>query len=743
MNMIRLRERSQENTIDFSTTPRLSPIARAARMAVSTIALASIINPLYAQVATQAGQAPQKTSPELPAVTVTAERQDGFIQTNPGGQTARGGRLGLLGNTDAMSAPFHITSYTSQMIANQQAKTAADVLANDPSVRWTGQTGGILDAFFVRGFAIGEGNLGEVAFDGQYGIAPNYRILSDYAERIEVIKGPGALLYGMSPNSGVGGVINIVPKRAMAKDLSRVTVDYASDSQLGARADLSRRFGTERQFGVRINTSHSQGDAPVDKQSRKATVGAVALDYQTERFRASLDLLSQQEHFDAPSRPFLAAAGIAIPSAPNGQRNVTQSWEWAKIEDRSALLKAEFDLNENMTLFASAGSGTTDVARVFGTPTILNAAGDTSSRPDYFKFEIDRSSYDAGLRAQLKTGAVRHTITLQASGYRDQLNRGSTTGTAVTSNIYAPTSRAAQNIVAPASVPKISETDLSGFALADTMAILDNRLNVTLGARHQQIKSDNFSPTTGAVTSSYDKNAITPLVGVVYKPSNNISFYGNYIEGLSRGDIAPPTASNAGQVFAPYKAKQQELGVKFDFGRLHTTVSVFQITKPSGQLTGTVFAVDAEQRNRGFEVAVAGEVNKNIRILGGLSLIDAELTKTNSAATRGKDPVGVPSIQANLGGEWDLPWTAGLTLTGKLAYAGKQYVNQTNTQAIPSFTRVDLGTRYVTKVAGKGTTFRANVLNAFDRDYWSGVASYGGFVQGAPRTFMLSATIDF
>ena len=92
--------------------------------------------------------------------------------------------------------------------------TAADVLEKDPSVRPSGTKGGILDAFFIRGFPIGEGNLGEVAFNGMFGVAPNYRVMADYAERIEVVKGPSALLNGMSPNSSVGGTINIVPKRA-------------------------------------------------------------------------------------------------------------------------------------------------------------------------------------------------------------------------------------------------------------------------------------------------------------------------------------------------------------------------------------------------------------------------------------------------------------------------------------------------------------------------------------------------
>lgn len=91
---------------------------------------------------------------------------------------------------------------------------------------------------------------------------------------------------------------------------------------------------------------------------------------------------------------------------------------------------------------------------------------------------------------------------------------------------------------------------------------------------------------------------------------------------------------------------------------------------------------------------------------------------------------------------------AGLTVTGAMIYTDRQYVNQHNTASLPSWTKFDVGARYRTRIAGKATTFRANILNVFDRDYWSGVTSWGvtswgGFSQAAPRTVLLSATVEF
>ncbi|PYY70846.1 TonB-dependent siderophore receptor [Pseudomonas jessenii] len=680
----------------------------------------------------------------LGATTVngTDGRSDGLPGVYPGGQVARGGRLGMLGNTDVMDAPFSVSNYTSTLIRDQQAVTVADVLERDSSVRSTGQTGGVVDSFFIRGFPVGEGNLGELAFDGIYGVAPNYRVFTEYAERIEVIKGPGALLYGMSPNSGIGGVINVVPKRSLDEDLTRFTANYAMNSQVGGHIDVSRRFGEGREFGVRINGSTATGDTAIDDQSRDVDIGAISLDYQGERLRTSLDLISQKEEFDAPSRPFLIAKGVDIPSAANGRTNVTQEWGWSETRDKSALLSGEYDLNDALTVFAHAGGGKSDVSRMSDqTPTILNSAGDTSSIPGYYKFDVERYTVDAGARLRFDTGPISHSTTLQATRYRDELSRGIISGPPVLSNIYHPIDRPKPGIATP-DTPKVSETELSGVALADTLSVLDERVQVTLGLRNQRIESDNYNP-AGFVTTSYDESETTPMFGVVVKPWDHVSFYYNYIEGLSKGDIAPATASNSGEIFAPYISRQQEVGVKIDYGTFTSTLSLFQIKKPSGELADGVFSVQGEQRNRGLEWNVFGEIAQGTRLLGGITLLDAELTKSGTPANRGNKPVGVPDVQANLWAEWDTPWVEGLTLTSGAIYTDSQYVNQANTQELDAWTRFDAGARYTTRIAEHPTTFRATVQNVFDREYWSGVASYGAFSQGAPRTLLMSATVDF
>lgn len=664
-------------------------------------------------------------------------------ETLAGGQVARGARLGMMGNKDVMETPFSVTSYTAKTLADLQTVTVADALERDPSVRSTGQTGGIVDSFFIRGFPIGEGNLGELAFDGVYGVAPNYRVFTDYAERVEVLKGPGALMYGISPNSGVGGVINIVPKRPLDEDLTRFTGSYASDSQVGGHLDLSRRFGSENQFGVRFNGNLQGGDTAIDDQHRDLGVGAIALDYRGERLRLNLDYISQKESWEGASRPFTIAPGVDVPSAPNGRTNLSQDWGWSDTKEQSALLGGEYDLTDNVTVFAHAGGGKSDVKRLSDqVPRILNDAGDTSNIPGYYKFNVDRSTADVGLRGVFATGPITHTTTVMATRYQDELSRGINNGTAILSNIYHPIDRPQQYINSP-KVLRVSESELSGVALTDTMSMLDDRFQLTLGVRRQDIESRNYNA-AGAVSSKYKDNATSPLVGVVVKPWQDVSLYYNYVEGLSKGDIAPGTASNAGETFAPYESKQHEIGVKYEHGTFMTTLALFQIEKPSGEVgADNVFSVQAEQRNRGIELSMFGEVAPGTRLMGGVTVLDGELTDSATKANRGNKPVGVPDVQANLWAEWDTPWLEGFTLTGGAIYTDSQYVNQANTQELDAWTRFDAGARYATKIEGRPTTFRATVQNVFDREYWSGVASYGAFSPGYPRTLQLSATVDF
>ncbi|EJM4065996.1 TonB-dependent siderophore receptor [Salmonella enterica] len=665
---------------------------------------------------------------------------------NSVGELSKQANIGLLGNKDIHDTPFSIKGYTSKYIEDRQAKSLGDVIKNDSSVRVTAPSGGILDSFMIRGFPIGEGNIGEIALNGVYGVAPNYQLLPQYLERVELLKGPGAGLYGMSPNGGVGGVINAVTKRATAQDIKQLTTTWESNNQLGVYVDVGNSWVNPdgEMWGVRFNGGGSGGALALDNANKNTALGALAFDYEKGGFRASLDLLDQYQRVRSPNRPFAVSAGIDVPDAPDGKTNIAQKGMWWKIRDQGALLHTEYDINDNVTVFANAGGGRSMVSRMSEqTPNIINDKGDVVSTITNYRFNVNRYILETGARGYFTTGSIDHQMTLQTNYYHDRLAVAGTRGQTLYSNIYSPSDVDFIIPSAPVRVPKISSSQLSGLAFADTMTLLDGSVDITPGVRFQRVRSDNFAA-NGDRSSTYDESAVTPMLGLVYRPWKPVSLYANYIEGLSKGDVAPGTAQNAGQVMRPYRSRQYEVGIKYDEAGIQSSLALFQITKPSGAIdSNNTFNSNSEQRNRGIELNISHEPLDNLRMSGSLSLIDAELIKSPTSGVRGNKPVGVSPVQANAGVEYDLPVLRGLSLNSHVNYSGKQYVNQANTQSIRSWTTVDMGAAYKTRVYGTPATFRFDVQNVLDRHYWAGVASYSTIAQGAPRTFLASVTVDF
>lgn len=201
----------------------------------------------------------------LPSVTVTAQsaRGDGLPGVYAGGQVARGGHVGLLGNKDVMDTPFSQTSYTSKTIEDQQARTLVDIMANESSVIVGTKSGGRNDFWSFRGFPV-QTYGGSNSLNGLAGMAPLQFASTDFIERVEVLRGANALLKGttMAGHGALGGTVDLVTKKADDEPLTQLTTRYMSDSQFGVHADVGRRFGTHKEFGIRFNGSYDGGDTP-------------------------------------------------------------------------------------------------------------------------------------------------------------------------------------------------------------------------------------------------------------------------------------------------------------------------------------------------------------------------------------------------------------------------------------------------------------------------------------------------
>lgn len=687
------------------------------------------------------------TTTSLPTITVSGAQaaMDEAPAPMAGGQIGSGARMGILGNASIMDTPFSVTSYTAQTIENDQARSVADVATSDPSVRMGSARSNINEDLTIRGFTV---PTGDFAMNGMFGLTPYWRAPVETLERIEIIKGPSAALFGMTPGGSVGGVVNLVPKRATDEPITRLTGSVSSDSVFGVHADIGRRFGPDNAFGIRINAMTRDGDTPIKDQSTRESLGSVALDYRGDSLRASLDLLWQKERIDNVVRQFQPGPALtSIPDAPSNN-NPYPGLGWSDGRNGSGVFKIEYDLTDNLTAYAGYGQRKLNWDAIAANPVLLNSQGDYSYFGGWQRMSVDSKSTEAGLRGRFSTGPVNHNVAFSYTKLDQDQRLGFYTGyPGGNSNIYSgdvfdtPSTSGIDN-----PLQRYQRTKLTSYALADTMSFLQDQVQLTLGVRRQQVAGQDYNFMNGEPSGPYyDKRATTPFAGVVFKVRPDISLYASYVEGLSRGDTAPTSAaiSNPGESLSPYKSKQKEIGAKFNLNDdMLATISLFELTKPSSGISGNTFGVFGEQRNRGIEATFAGEVTRGVRLLGGISYLDGDITKAVTPDLEGKQAIGVPDWQFNLGAEWDTPFVPGLTLTGRMIYTASTYVDAANTLSVPSWTRFDAGARYETKISGKPVTFRLNVENLFDKDYW-GTATAGYLFVGSPRTYTLSASIGF
>ncbi|HUD32157.1 MAG TPA: TonB-dependent receptor, partial [Variovorax sp.] len=393
--------------------------------------------------------------------------------------------------------------------------------------------------------------------------------------------------------------------------------------------------------------------------------------------------------------------------------------------------------------------------------TVTDAAtgAGTMSRFDNERADQTRTA-ELGVRGKFATGDVQHTLVASYSFYELQENnayRWDFFNTRAT-NLYSPTSYALPAFTAGAFAGNdlanpalLNKTRLSSIAVGDTLSFLQDRAQLTLGLRHQTLTSTDYAYFTGAPTG-YDKSRTSPVAGFVFKLQPQVSLYANYIEGLSKGETAPATSTggavrNAGSQLSPYVSKQKEIGVKYDGGRIGGGLAFFSTDKPRSLVNSAGFyAAEGEDRHQGLELTTFGEVTRGLRLLGGVTLLDAKQKSTGVVATDGQRVIGIPTAQGSIGLDWDVPGVPGLSLNGRIIATGSSYANSTNTQRVAGWGRLDIGARYVTEMAGKLVTLRARIDNATDRNYWGSVGGYpnnGYLVLGAPRTFSLTASVNF
>ena len=672
-------------------------------------------------------------------IVVTAQRDNATEIVN-------GGDAGVLGDKPAEDLPFSIRSFDETLIYNQQPLTIGDVLDNDPTVRTTYGFGNAAEQFVIRGFALfGD----DVGVNGLYGIAPRQLIAPELFDEVQVLNGATAFLNGAAPGgSGLGGSVNLQLKRADAQDMARVTANFVGEGHVGASFDVSRRFGSTGQFGLRVNGAYRDGEVSVDREDRRTQVLGAAFDYDGGPFRAVLDMAYQEVRVDS-LRPKVTLAGF-IPDVPDSDANYAQDYTYTELSDIFGTLSLEYDLGPDTLLYAKAGVREGDEEGIYGGITVTDAAtGDgTSGYHSFIPYEQSNQSVEAGLRTRFNLGGTAHELNVGGNAIWQEDRTAYDFFNPFDTNLYAPAQvdpQATAFVGGDLDDPfPITKRKLSSLFVSDTIGIAGERVLLTGGVRYQEIAVDGFSYFGGAKSTSYDESRWTPVAGLVVKPTENLSLYANYIEALQQGPTAPvdPALSNSGAVLAPRVSQQYEIGGKLAMGPVFASLALYRIERPGEGVTTEggqqVFGYVGEARHEGIELTLNGEVAPGLRLISGVAVNDAKLDN-------GLEVIGVPDFTFNANTEWDLPFLPGATLTGRVTHTGEQPADSTGSLILEDWTVVDLGARYVFAAGDNPVTLRLTVDNVFDKAYWASAFDVfaPAVLQGAPRTVKASASISF
>ena len=512
--------------------------------------------------------------------------------------------------------------------------------------------------------------------------------------------------------------------------------------------DIARRFGDEDKFGIRYNGVKQSGDTTWDHQSVDRQMAVLGLDFRGERLRLSTDIGHTERNTDAPQERVQIGPNAKVPNANDVRDNYAQSWSKARTEDTFGMVNAEYDVNDSVMLYGGVGARKSDHDFLRHAVSITNNAGDFSVQPRDLTRDENVRTATAGVRNWFKTGPVSHEVNLAASYFYMDFENGGARYAASPSNLFNPVDTPTPANPTRRDDKVYTENRFSGLALSDTLGFFDDRLLLTLGARWQRVKVDDWTNNVKGDTA-YDEEKVSPSGGILYKVTDELSVYANYMEGLSQGKIAPSTSINEDEIFPPFISRQVEVGAKYDLGSFAFTGSVFRIKQPAYEIntTSRVFGPNGKRENNGVELTMFGEPLKGFRLLGGVMYIDSELKNTTGGTFDGNRAPATPEYNVNVEAEWDVPTVQGLTLTGRGIYTSSQYLDQANTKDIDSSERFDVGARYAFKVDQKTVTLRANVENVMDKRYWSSAGasddSEPGLTLATPRTYLISATVGF
>ena len=728
--------------------------------------LVPIVTLLAALTSAQAqAQSPPPPATATPASAPASASTQTLAPVRVTGRAPADASVAGWGDVPLSQVPLAATSIDAAQIRESGARRLSDLARFDASVSDAYDTEGYIDYFTVRGFVID--NRFNYRRDG-LPINAETSIPLDNKARVDVLKGLSGMQAG---TSAPGGLVDLVVKRPLDAPLSSAFLEWRERGSVLGSVDLSRRFGTDNAFGLRLNAAAEHIDPKVRDAKGSRNLLALAGDWRAAR-GTLIEAEVEHSQRSQPSVPGFSLLGDVVPLVPNPRLNLNnQPWSLPVVFDATtASLRVTQELSEAWRVVAHGAVQrlrTDDrVAFPFGCfdP---EPAPDGTYYPDRycpngsfdlydFRSENERRRNDVlelSLHGRFATGPVGHTLVTGALQNRlrhrfealafNFVGTGNVDGSVVTPE--DPT------LTAPGTNRDERSTELY---LRDSIA-LGPRTTLWLGARHTRLQRSTDS-TDDLTHTRYSQSFTTPFAAASYAFAPGQIVYASWGRGVE-SDVAPdnPRYTNVGQAVPAAKSRQLEIGLKGGGDRLEWNLAAFDISKPRFDDIGTCVAGPGDpadctrvlagaQRHRGIEAGGAWRQG-GLELRGGGQWLQALVEDPPDASLDGKRPTNVPALTLRLQASYAVPAVQGLAVQGGANYESRREVLPDNSIDIPSVTRFDLGMRLERRLAGAAWTLRAGVDNVFDRRAWRESPyqfSHVYLFPLAPRTWRMSLQAD-
>ncbi|WP_312516427.1 TonB-dependent siderophore receptor [Massilia sp.] len=670
-------------------------------------------------------------------VEVTGERSDehGFAAQRANSSTKS--------DLSLLETPQSVSVLTRDLLDARAVTTVAEALQSSAGVSagsW-GRRG--WDDFTIRGQRASESlyidglKRGQNVWVGQevFGV-----------ERIEVLKGPASINFGLVQP---GGLVNMISKRPLAGAFNEFGATYGSHAFKQLDFDLGRPLSESGRAALRINGMWSDQDDPVDQVYFKKRYLAPSL---------SLDLGPRTEFTILASyaeREYLRNQGVPVkgtilanPNGPVDRDQFNGEPAFGPYHSRQATLGYSLvhRFDSGWKLGQNARWLDMEVDGRFVSLGAVSADGRTQSRNASIQdVQGSNRALDTYLERDLMLGSQRHTLLAGLDLNSDKERYGATSCRMPAIGLYAPVYGQAFTCPATPNSRNMTGISYAGLYLRDRIG-LSERLDLSLALRHDRVRNA-LNNELADRTTVVRESANTGSAGLLYRLTPHVSPYVSFATSF-----LPVSGSDFfGQQFKPEEGKQAEIGAKFEFdnGRITGGVALFDLKRrnvttadpneehiailPSAQVqTG-------EEQTRGVEFEAAADLRNGWKLQGALSVLDGVVTEDNTGIV-GKRLQNVPRRSASL---WASYQARSGAFAGLGAGMGLRYESEKTgpsvSYVVPGYTAIDANLSY----RMRHVRLTLSVKNLFDRDYYAGVLNNNVLPLGDPRTVMLRAVTDF